>query len=115
MRQIADLLLGSGSEGIAALISVVNEFVDPAAPPSPEQFASIRQALADGGEGTYYAEAREWLNTLVQYVLILQEEFGWSADESIAFVIDKYGPSPSDPANAALLAFLQMQLAGVSI
>jgi hypothetical protein len=115
LRQIADLLLGSGSEGIAALISVVNEFVDPAAPPSPEQFASIRQALADGGEGTYYGEAREWLNTLVQYVLILQKEFGWSADESIAFVMGKYGPSPSDPANATLLAFLQMHLAGVSI
>jgi hypothetical protein len=111
LRELAAILHDTDGSYIAALAQVVNEFVNTAVPPSPEQFASISQALA-GEEGAHYATAGQWLDALAEYVAILVSDIGWPADESVAFAMGKYGPSVTEAGTISVTAFIQMYLEG---
>jgi filamentous hemagglutinin family protein len=110
LREMAALLQDPDGRHIAALTRVVGEFANPNTPPSPEQFASIAQALAQGDKATHYADAGAWLNALADYVGVLQTEIGWTAEDSIAFVMDKYAAPITESVNVSLIAFVQMHL-----
>ncbi|MHC4483530.1 MAG: Ig-like domain-containing protein, partial [Planctomycetota bacterium] len=112
LRELAAVLHDTDGSHIVALGRVVNEFVNTAVPPSPEQFASISQALASGGEGAHYATARQWLDALTEYVAILVGDIGWPADESVAFAMGKYGPAVTEAGTISITAFIQMYLEG---
>ena len=115
LRNLVEILHDSGGTRIAALGRVVNEFSQPGMPPSPEQFASISQAFAQHtNDGTHYAAAGQWLDALTEYVTILNTDIGWSADESIAFVMGKYGTAITDAGDVSVTAFIQMHLEGIS-
>lgn len=114
LRELAAVLHDTDGSHIVALGRVVNEFVNTAVPPSPEQFASISQALAGGGEGTHYATAGQWLDTLTEYVAILVGDIGWPADESVAFAMGKYGPSVTEAGTISVTAFIQLYLEGLT-
>ena len=115
LRNLVAILHDSEGTRIAALTRVVNEFVSPDAPPNNEQMASIAGALSSHqNDGTHYASAGQWLDALVEYVGILQRDIGWSADESVAFVMGKYGSPITEAGDINVTAYVQMRLEGVS-
>ncbi len=114
LRQLAGLLHDTDGSRIAALGRVINEFAQPDVPPSPEQFASISQAFAvHVNDGTHYASAKEWLDALAEYTMLLISEIGWSPDDSVAFVMSKYGPTVTEAFDIGVVAFIQMHLEGL--
>ena len=64
-------------------------------------------------DGTYYAAAGQWVDALVEYVGILITEMGWSADEAIALVMDKYGAPIIWSDEASLTAYVAARLAAL--
>ena len=111
LRQLAGLLHDTDGSRIAALGRVINEFAQPDVPPSPEQFASIGQAFAiHVNDGTHYATAKQWLDALAEYTMLLISEIGWSPDDSVAFVMSKYGPTVTEASDVGVVAFIQMHL-----
>jgi hypothetical protein len=100
--------------GVAALAQVVNEFVAPEAPISDERMALIAAALANHiDDDTHYAEASRWLDALVEYIGILNDEMGRPISNCVAFVLDKYGKSIVETGDVSLAAYLQARLAGL--
>ncbi|GAF98273.1 unnamed protein product, partial [marine sediment metagenome] len=80
---------------------------------SEEQMASIVQALSlyrDTDVETYYTEAGQWLDALVEYVGILNTEIGWSADRAVALVVDKYVTPAIEGGDTNLIVFVKTQL-----
>jgi hypothetical protein len=111
LRELAELLHDTDGIRIAALARVINEFAQPNLPPSPEQFASINQAFTlHVNDGTHYATAKQWLDALGEYTMLLIGEIGWSSDDSVAFVMGKYGPTDTEAGNISVIAFIQMHL-----
>lgn len=96
----------------AALAWVVGQFVATPAPPSEEQMAVIATALAQhrDDDETYYAAAGQWLDALVEYIGILDAEMGWSVDEAVALVADKYVAPVTEDTDINLIAFVNMLL-----
>ena len=96
---------------VADFVRVVDEFVQPDVPPSPEQFSSIAEAFAlHENDGTHYATAMQWLDALTEYMIVLNTDIGWPADESIAFVMGKYGAPVTEAGQVSAIAFIQMHL-----
>jgi hypothetical protein len=111
LRDLAGLLHDTDGNRIAALGRVINEFAQPNVPPSPEQFASISQVFTlHVNDGTHYATAKQWLDALGEYTILLISEIGWSSDDSVAFVMGKYGPTDTETGNISVIAFIQMHL-----
>jgi hypothetical protein len=111
LRDLAELLHDTDGSRIAALGLVINEFAQPNLPPSPEQFASIGQAFTlHVNDGTHYASAKQWLDALGEYTMLLISEIGWSSDDSVAFVMGKYGPTVTEAGNISVIAYIQMHL-----
>jgi len=97
---------------IAALGRVVNEFITPGAPPSPEQMTLIAAAFAEHtGDGTYYAAAGEWVDALVAYVSIMTDEMGLSAGDAVGMFTEKH--SLPEGMDATVLAYVEARLAGL--
>jgi len=97
---------------IAALAQVVNEFVAPDVPITPEQMASIASAVLSPEAGTTYAAAGQWLDALAEYVGILNAEMGFSVPESVAFV-GKYLAPVAELDNASLTAYVEARVAAL--
>jgi hypothetical protein len=111
LRELAELLHDSDGIRIAALARVINEFAQPNLPPTPEQFASINQAFTlHVNDGSHYAAAKQWLDALGEYTMLLISEIGWSSDDSVAFVMGKYGPTDTETGNISVIAFIQIHL-----
>jgi hypothetical protein len=114
LRELAGLLHDPDGTRFAALSRVVGEFVGIPAPPSDEQMAAIASTFADHtNDGTHYAAAGQWVEALTEYVQILNRDIGWPTDESVAFVMAKYGTAITDTGDIAVTAFVQMHLEGV--
>ncbi|MCK5175232.1 MAG: hypothetical protein KAR47_17695 [Planctomycetes bacterium] len=110
LKQAVEMLKDSDGTGFAALTEVINEFVNTSAPPSPEQFAAISQALSlHVGDGTNYASAVEMLDAFAEYVEVLTTEMGWSMENAVAAVLDKY----DNGNNAIVTAMLVMHLSAL--
>ena len=108
----AQSLNDPSGDGVAALEQVVNEFLTEGAPVSEEQMTLIAAALADHtDDGTYYAEAGQWLDALVKYVSLLVNDMGFSAEDATALVMDKYGATINDSDNASFpVAYIEANL-----
>jgi hypothetical protein len=113
LRNLVEILHDTDGTRIAALVQVVTEFVQVPMAPSGEQMDSIATALAlHGNDGTHYAEAGQWLDALTEYVGILNTDIGWSLDESISFVMGKYGTAITETGNISVIAYIQIRLEG---
>lgn len=108
----AKILNDPNGTGVTALMQVVNEFLTEGAPASEEQMTLIAAALADhADDGTYYAEAGQWLDALVNYVSTLVNDMGFSTEDATALVMDKYGAPINDSDDASLLvAYIEGRL-----
>jgi hypothetical protein len=115
LKDTATILQDTEGAYIAALARAVNQVTSVTAPPSEEQMASIADAIArHGDDNTYYTAAGQWLDALVEYVGILSTDMGWSLDEAVALVIDKYVAPATEGADANLDAFIAMRLAALA-
>jgi len=106
LKNAADVL--DDPARLTALARVVNEYVTPAAPPTPEQMALIATAVSTrAGEGTYYADAAQYIDALAEYVGIMNNEMGWGAADAVALVTEKHAPATD---NQAVISYVQARL-----
>jgi len=114
LKQAATILQDPEGTHIAALGQVINELASSTAPPSEEQMTSIANAIAQNvGAGNQYATAGEYIDALAKYVGILNGEMGFSADEAIQLVTDKYVGPLGEGQNAGLAAYVAARLAAL--
>jgi len=112
LKDASAILRDTEGTYITALASAVNQFASVTTPPSEEQMASIADAISRHvSDDTYYATAGQWLDALVEYIGILSSDLGWSLDEAVTLVTDKYVAPAIEGADANLAAFIAMQLA----
>jgi filamentous hemagglutinin family protein len=115
LMNLATVLKDSEGTRVAALATVVGEFVEQGTLPAEEQMSSIGAELEQHrGDGSHYAAAGEWLDALALYAEILSAEMGWSRDRSVEFVMGKYGATATGAADVSVTAFIQMHLEALS-
>ena len=112
LRDAATILDDEEGTYMAALGAVVNEFTTPDAPIAPEQMTLIASAVASADPGTIYATAGEWLDSLVQYVAVMNTEMGYSAAEAVAFA-GKYTAPITEGGDAGLASYVGARLEAV--
>ena len=110
LQKAANVLADKGGERIAALARVVNDAAATPGPITEEQMAVIATNFADhAGDGSYYAEAGEWIDALVAYVGIMNNQLRYSPEQSLAFANKYYGPQ-LESNNAALAAYVAARI-----
>jgi hypothetical protein len=114
LKQAATILQDAEGTHIAALGQVINEFASSTAPPSEEQMTSIANAIAQNvGAANQYAAAGEYINALAKYVGVLNSQMGYTTDEAIQLVTDKYVGPLGQGQNAGLAAYVAARLAAL--
>ena len=114
LKNVAAILRDDGGTHVAALAQVVNELASNTAPPSPEQMASVADTISRNARANnQYAVAGEYLDALVAYVGILNNEMSFSTNESIMFAVDKYVAPLAESQNTGLAAYLAARLAAL--
>jgi filamentous hemagglutinin family protein len=115
LKQAAAILQDAEGTHVAALGRVIGEFASATAPPTEEQMASIATAIArNAGTENHYAVAGEYLDALAEYVGILTSEMGFSGEESVQLVTDKYVGRLAESANAGVAAYVAARLAAMA-
>ncbi|MHC4396243.1 MAG: hypothetical protein ACYS1A_11375 [Planctomycetota bacterium] len=111
----AAILRDDDGSRMAAMNQAFNELAPAGAPFTPAMATSIVTTFADHvGDGTYYASAIEYIDAFVQYVAVLDAEMGsLVGDDSIAFVMSKYGTAMTESENSNMAAFVAARLAGL--
>jgi hypothetical protein len=106
LRNLAETTLkGEGGLRLAALIEVVARHVAKGSQPTEEQMGLIAAELKNN------EAARQWLEALAAYVVTLNStEIGWTADESVDFVMGKYGTELTQGEDMRGAMFIQMYL-----
>jgi len=114
LKQTAAILQDAGGTHIAALAQVINEFASSTAPPTEEQMASIADAIARNTEPyNQYALAGEYLDALAAYVGILNNQIGFSLEESIQFATNNYVGQLAEGENVGLATYVAARLAAL--
>jgi hypothetical protein len=99
------------NDRIASLAKVINDTAATPGPITEEQMAIIASSFENHtGDGTYYAQAGEWIDALVAYVGTLNNELRYSPEQSLAFANKYYGPQ-LESNNAELAAYVAARVA----
>jgi len=108
----AAILSDEDGSRMAAMNQVFNELAPAGAPFTPEVAASIVTAFAGHiNDGTQYATAIDYIDAFVRYIAVLDTEMGSPVgDDSIAFVMGKYGTGITASANSNIAAFVATRL-----
>lgn len=109
----AGILRDEDGSRMAAMVQAFNALAPADAPFTPEMATSIAMAFEGAAEGTQYASAMEYIDAFVQYVAVLDIELGSPVDDSLAFVIEKYGAGITESDNANMAAFVAMRLEAI--
>jgi len=112
LKNVAAILRDDGGTRINALAQVVGQYASSTAPPTPEQMASVADVISRNAQANnQYAAAGEYLDAIVAYVGILNNDLAFSTEESIMFAVDKYVAPLAEDQNAGLAVFLAARLA----
>ena len=106
----AAILRDEDGSRMAAMLSVFNELAPSDAPFTPEMGTSIVTAFAGAAEGSQYASVAEYVDAFVQYVAVVDVDLGAPIDDSLAFVMDKYGTGITGSDNTNIAAFVAARL-----
>jgi len=109
----ASILRDEDGSRMAAMVQTFNALAPADAPFTPEMATSIAMAFEGAAEGTQYASAMEYIDAFVQYVAVLDIELGSPVDDSLAFVIEKYGAGITESDNANMAAFVATRLEAI--
>jgi hypothetical protein len=111
LKAAATVLADEGGSYMAAMNQVFNELAPADAPLTPEMANSIVTAFAGRvNDGTQYATAIEYIDAFVQYIAILNSELGSPVEDSVAYVMEKYGSGVTGSENANIAAFLATRM-----
>jgi VCBS repeat-containing protein len=114
LQKAAVILRDDGGARVAALAQVVSEYASSTAPPSAEQMASVADVIARNAQANNsYAMAGEYLDALVAYVGILNNDLNFSKEESIMFAADKYIAPLAENQSAGVAAYIAARLAAL--
>ncbi len=76
--------------------------------------ASVADVISRNSQANnHYAVAGEYLDALVAYVGILNNDLSFSAEESIMFAADKYVAPLAEDQSAGLTAYIAARLAAL--
>ncbi len=115
LKKAAMLLRDYPGTRIAALNQVINEFASSSAPLSEEMDASITAVIMSNSQGdSRYAKAGAYLDSLAEYVAILNSEMNFSAAESMMLAADRYVAPIAEGDNPALAGFLAARLTALA-
>ncbi|MFC1739162.1 hypothetical protein ACFL1G_08950 [Planctomycetota bacterium] len=113
LHNASTILADEQGARIAALAQVINEFVTTPTPPSEEQMALIAASFSEHvGDGSYYADAGEWIDALAEYVGVMTTEMGFAAEDAAGFVA-KYITPATETGDVSLTAFVEAHLAAL--
>jgi hypothetical protein len=91
LKKAAAILRDAGGVYINALAQVISEFASSTVPPTEEQMAAIANAISsNAGANNQYALAGQYLDALAEYVSILRNEMGFSADDAVRLATNNY-------------------------
>jgi len=111
LKEAATILQDVDGARLAALAQVISQFASSDALPTEEQMASIANAIANDIEGNgRYAAAGEYLNALVEYIGVLTDEMGFSAEEAIQLAMENYIQNLVEDENMGVAAFVAARL-----
>jgi len=111
LKNVAAILRDDGGTRIAALAQVIGEYASNTAPPSPEQMASVADVISRNARANnHYAAAGEYVDAIVAYVGILNNDLAFSPEESIMFAVDKYVAPLVENQSAGLAAYIAARL-----
>ena len=111
LKDAAAILSDENGERMAALAKVISGVVSTPGPITEEQMTIIASNFADHtADGTYYAQASEWIDALAAYVGILNKELRYSPEQSLALANKYYGPQLENE-NAELAAYVAARVA----
>jgi len=114
LKHTAAILRDDGGTRIAALAQVVGEYASSTAPPTQEQMDSVADVISRNARANNnYAAAGEYLDAIVAYVGILNNEMAFSTEESIMFAVDKYVAPLAEDQGAGLAAYIAARLAAL--
>ncbi|MBN2592520.1 MAG: cadherin-like domain-containing protein [Sedimentisphaerales bacterium] len=112
LKNVAAVLRDDGGTRIAALAQVIGEYASSTAPPTPEQMASVADVISRNARANNrYAAAGEYVDAIVAYVGVLNNDLAFSTEESIMFAVDKYVAPLAEGQNAGLAAYIAARLA----
>ena len=107
----AAILRDEDGSVMAAMNQVFNELAPANVAYTPEVAASIVTAFAGRvNDGTQYATVIEFIDALVQYIAVLDNEMGSPVGDSVAYVIEKYGKGITESENNNMAAFIAARL-----
>jgi len=111
LKNVAAILRDDGGTRVTALAQVVGQYASSTAPPTPEQMASVADVISRNARANnQYAAAGEYLDAIVAYVGILNNDLAFSTEESIMFAVDKYVAPLAEEQSAGLAAYLAARL-----
>jgi hypothetical protein len=111
LKRAATVLADEDGSYLAAMNQVFNELAPADATFTPEMANSIVTAFAGRvNDGTQYASAIEYIDAFVQYIAVLNTEMGSPVEDSVAYVMDKYGAGVSGSDNPNMGAFLATRM-----
>ncbi|MGB2863659.1 MAG: Ig-like domain-containing protein [Sedimentisphaerales bacterium] len=114
LKNVAAILRDDGGTRIAALAQVISELASNTAPPTPEQMASVADVISRNSQANnHYAAAGEYVDALVAYVGVLNNDLAFSTEESIMFAVDKYVAPRAENQNAGMAAYIAARLAAL--
>jgi hypothetical protein len=112
LKNVAAILRDDGGTRITALAQVVGQYASSTAPPTPEEMASVADVISRNARANnQYAAAGEYLDAIVAYVGILNNDLSFSTEESIMFAVDKYVAPLAEDQNPGVAAYLATRLA----
>ncbi len=107
LKNAAMILKDADGTHVAALTQIINEFAAAGAPPTEEQMATIADTIAKNAKGNNrYAVAGEYLDAIAQYTGVLVGKLGFSAEESVMLVTDKYINRLAQTGNVSVAAMV---------
>jgi hypothetical protein len=107
----AAILRDEDGSVMAAMNQVFNELAPANVAYTPEVAASIVTAFAGRvNDGTQYATVIEFIDALVNYIAVLDNDMGSPVGDSVAFVIEKYGKGITESENNNMAAFIAARL-----
>ena len=109
----AGILRDEDGSRMAAMVQTFNALAPADVPFTPEMATSIAMAFEGAAEGTQYASAMEYIDAFVQYVAVLDIELGSPVDDSLVFVMGKYGAGITESDNANMAAFVATRLEAI--
>jgi len=114
LKNVAAVLRDDGGTRVAALAQVVGEYASSTAPPTPEQMASVADVISRNAQANnHYAAAGEYVDAIVAYVGVLNNDLAFSPEESIMFAVDKYVAPLAEDQSAGLAAYIAARLAAL--